>query len=289
MRASILFFVFFMTACENKVEEASSEEKALEVVVETIKEKELFERLAFAGKLEPKERRGLYAKSSGIITKVYPKLGEKVKKNQKLMEVSPRDVHFQAFNILAPMEGFFTEVLVEVGQRVDQNDNLGVVAKLDLFETTVQASLRDLSYLELGGVVKVVLAEHTKLEKEIQGKVQEIAPVADPVLGTFGIRIEIECTPADPCYESLKAGTYAKVYLKKNLRKGIKVLEAHLVSDNEKAITLVEGDVIKRVEVKLGKNYGDEIEILEGLNPGDRLVTASSRRPKDGDKAVISE
>ena len=291
MRYLIFIFCAFLSSCENEkdIADDSSKKPALEVVVEKAVQSELYEVLAFAGTVEPSQRMGLYSKAPGVITKIFPKLGEKVKKNQIIMEVSPRDIHFQAFNILSPIDGFFTQHLAEVGRRIDQNQKLGVVAKLDSFEVSIQASLKDLSYLKQGAMLDVVLAKDTKLEQKTKGSIKEISPVASPLTGTSTVLVEILCRPGEPCSKSLRAGTYAKVFLQKNQRTGIKIPASYLVDNNSKLILLTKENKIKRVEITIGKNYGDKVEILKGLEPGDLIVVFSSRHAKDGEEAVLEK
>lgn len=291
MKLFLFCFFLMLLACEKETKDPSFSKKdlPLKVLVEEIKETDLFESLAFGGTVEPSEKRGLYAKAPGVVRKIYPKLGDKIKKNQKLMQITPRDINFQVFYITAPTDGFFTEVLVKAGDHIVLNQKLGTLAKLEYFETSIEASLKDLRFLKVGLELHIILAEYTTMQQETKGFIKEISPVADPLTGTFRAKISIECSSKNPCYQSLKAGTYLKVFLKKNLRKGIKIPTSYLTSENKKAILLDEKERVLRVDVTLGKNYGDFVEILKGLSAGDIIVISSSRKPKDGEKAIIGE
>ena len=285
----LLLGLLFACEKEEKPVSISQRDEPLKVVVQKIEESQLFETLAFGGQLEPSSKLNLYAKAHGTVTEVYVKLGDNIKKNQKLMKVSPKDINFRAYFVIAPKAGVLLERFVHAGEHVEQDEKLVSLAELDQFETTLEASLKDLSYLELGSQLEVVLAEYTKLEKRTRGLVKEISPVANSLTGTFSVKVAVECLKGDPCYESLKAGTYAKLLLKKNERTGVKLPLRCLVNENKKVVLLDSEGKIKRANVTLGKNYGDDAEILEGVSPGDLLVVSSSKYPKDGDIAIITD
>ena len=96
MKAIFLFFALFF-GCEKKEEPkpSSQEKEALKVIVHEVREDQLFETLAFGGRLEPSSKVNLYAKAHGTVTDIYVKLGDKIKKNQRLMKVSPKDINFR--------------------------------------------------------------------------------------------------------------------------------------------------------------------------------------------------
>lgn len=293
----VLLFALILThlACDsffsNKDSTAKDEDKKdpIEVFIHQVEQSTLFEPLVFAGSAEPVHKRGLYAKVGGVVSKIYLRLGDKVKKNQKIMEITPKDINYKPMTIVSPMEGYLTESPIREGDQLSLNQKAAVVARLDKFETTIQASLKDLSFLKVGQKLHVVLAEYTRMQQDITGTIREISPVADPQTGTFTVRLDIHCGVDHPCYESLKAGTYVKVTLKKNLRKGIKIPLRYLREENKKALLLNDKGEAFRVEVTLGKNYGDTAEVLKGLSVGDKIITSYSKEPKDGEKVVVVE
>ena len=291
-----LFFSFFLFcfSCKpgnnSKLEanKKKSREKKAEVFIKTLQKKSLFEPIVFGGTIEPTEQRGFFTLSSGVVSQIYVKLGEKVKKNQKIMQITPKDkMNYKSFYLLSPMDGYFLSIRTRTGDYLTENQRAGTIAKLDKFQTTIQANLRDLNYLTLGRTLEITLAEHTKLEQKISGIVKEVSPIADTATGTFKVTVTITCPVTHVCYKSLKAGTYLRAVLKKNLREGIKIPLSYLTDENKKVFVLKKNNIVSKVKVSLGKNYGDSVEVLKGLKPGDQVIVSYSKTIKEGDKVVV--
>ena len=299
MKASYFCVVLLLLGCEkfwptqtttNDTEK--KEDKLIQVYVQTVDAQTMFEPIVFAGKASPVVQQGLYSPISGVVSQIYPHIGDQVTHKQPIMQISPRNKgleDYKPFQITAPMAGHVIQYYVKEGERLNADEKAGVIADLSRFNTSIQASLKDLSYLKVGQVLDVILAEQTSLQQETTGIINEISPVADPLTNTFSVKVDIQCSPDQPCFSSLKAGTYVKVIWKKNHRTGIRLPLSFLYQNNTKALILKEGHHVQWSTVTIGKHYGDDVEILKGLSVGDQVVRSFSRKPKDHDQVMVIE
>jgi len=111
------------------------------------------------------------------------------------------------------------------------------------------------------------------------GRVSEIVPLVDPASRTFVVKIDLPS-------KGLRSGRYGKALFLTGAQDGIAVPAAAIVERG--ALTSVwavsrEG-VAKLRLVKVGRKLGGRVEILSGLAPGDRIVTAGMEKVSDSVK-----
>lgn len=64
------------------------------------------------------------------------------------------------------------------------------------------------------------------------------------------------------------------------------------LSSRKGSVFVVVGDRVQERPVTLGQQHGDKVEVLRGLNPGERYVLRASRPLRDGDRirpSLLSE
>jgi RND family efflux transporter MFP subunit len=109
------------------------------------------------------------------------------------------------------------------------------------------------------------------------GKVIEIVPAVDPATRTFIVKIAL----AD---KGLKSGLFARVRIPRGERETLLVPKGAIVEKGQLTGLYAvdsQGLVTYRL-VRTGKSYEDGIEILSGLNAGERIVTAGLEKAVDG-------
>jgi multidrug efflux pump subunit AcrA (membrane-fusion protein) len=74
-------------------------------------------------------------------------------------------------------------------------------------------------------------------------------------------------------------------------RKPLRAVPAAAVisADGRSTVFTIRSDRVEKVPVRLGRQLGDMTEILDGLQVGDRVVTAPLNKVKDGTRVKIRE
>lgn len=105
---------------------------------------------------------------------------------------------------------------------------------------------------------------------EVAGRVAEITPSADPASRTVVVKIDL---PADP---ALRSGQYGSAAFPSGERNAVLVPRGAVVERGQLTGLFVVGSAgVARLRfVTLGKQFGDSVEILSGLEEGERFVTA---------------
>lgn len=94
-------------------------------------------------------------------------------------------------------------------------------------------------------------------------------PVADAAANTFRVRVDLPDGAA-----TLYPGTFAKVGFVVGEAKRLLVPAAAIVRRSElRAVYIVDGEEVVLRQVRLGRRFGDAIEILAGVSDGERVAT----------------
>ena len=118
------------------------------------------------------------------------------------------------------------------------------------------------------------------------GRIARVAPVLDPATRTASIEIEIP----NPGFR-LKPGMYARVTVTTDERKDALVVPANAVIDlgGRRGVFLAaENDTVSFRPVSVGIDQDTQVEILQGLAEGDRVVTVGAAALREGDRVLIA-
>jgi RND family efflux transporter MFP subunit len=115
---------------------------------------------------------------------------------------------------------------------------------------------------------------------DLTGRVAEIVPVADPASRSHTVKIDL------PAQASLRSGSYGRASFATGQKQAITVPQ-HAVIERGQLISVfvVDDSGIARVRlIKTGKTYGDRVEVLSGLNEGERIVVDRLEAVSDGSR-----
>jgi len=187
--------------------------------------------------------------------------------------------------IKAPFDGLVIRRLVEIGQNINVGDPVIAIADMSSMRVKIHVNEQDYVHLDRDDAVTVLIEAYP--ERSFPGQVDRIGVKADPQTNTF----EVEVLVTNPDLV-LKAGLTATVNIVVDeIRDAIMIPQGCvLFRENRKEVFVVTdaGKAAVR-EVRLGRVDGSSVRILDGVAPGDRLVTTGSQYLKDGDKVVVAE
>lgn len=123
------------------------------------------------------------------------------------------------------------------------------------------------------------------LRKELEGSVDEILPTVDVATRTFTVKIAL---PEDP---DIRSGMFGSARF--NVSQVDKILVPALAITRWSQFTGVyavdEQSVAHLRFVRLGETFGDQVEVLSGLKPGDRILTEGVDKVKDGYRVEVAQ
>ncbi len=175
-------------------------------------------------------------------------------------------------SITSPANGVVLEKNVVEGENINPGMELYRIADLSRVWVVANVYQRDLAIATVGADAEVELA--FRQGKPFRGKVTFLSPVLDPETKTAEVRIEITNTAA----LDLKPEMFATVrILSASLHQVLAVPEQSIIRSGRRTIAIVSvgGGYFEPRVVELGKTAGDYVEVLNGIEEGEKLVVSS--------------
>ena len=172
--------------------------------------------------------------------------------------------------LVAPAGGVVTEKLVVQGQAVSAGAQLYTIS--DLSRVWIDAEVRetDAGILRPGMGADIELAGQAG--RAVRGRVEFVYPTVDPATRTVRARIAVANTGG-----ALRPGAYATVRLSAQSRRALTVPASAVINTGERSLLFVDmgGGKLMPHDVEIGQEAGDWVEVLAGVEPGQRVVTSA--------------
>ncbi|MGH7325630.1 MAG: efflux RND transporter periplasmic adaptor subunit [Candidatus Rokuibacteriota bacterium] len=174
----------------------------------------------------------------------------------------------------APVDGVIITRAVNPGQVVMQGNDLFVVTDLSTVWAIGDLYEKDFGQVRVGTEATVMLPSGPS--RRLTGRVAYIDPRVDQATRTAKIRVEVPNRNGE-----LRLGMYVNVSFQAGPERAVSLVpRAALQSVGERTVVYLpvqdgEGRFVER-PVKLGQAVGDFVEVVEGLKPGEKVVTEGS-------------
>jgi RND family efflux transporter MFP subunit len=194
-------------------------------------------------------------------------------------EIEASAVGVQDTQILAPFAGTVGDLALKIGDYLQKGDELTTLTQNDILEMRVQIPLEKSPQLRIGLPVEVTDAQGKNLGA---GRVSFVSPQVDATAQTVLVKVAVD-NPTG----KLRDRQFVRARVIWSRRPAAVVVPANaVVFEGEKRfVYIAQGNtemVAKKQPVTLGQTGGDTTEVLEGLNPGDRLIISGIQKIADG-------
>ncbi len=172
--------------------------------------------------------------------------------------------------LYSPVTGVVTDKKVTLGEAVQAGAMLYAIADLSAVWVEVQLREADAGRVRVGSTADLDFASFPGLP--FKGRIAYVYPSVTEQ--SRAIRARLEVANADG---RLKPGMYATVTISSPTRKALTAPRTAILQTGERAVAFVDigNGALKPVDVEIGATVGDFVEILSGLEPGQRVVTSA--------------
>ena len=189
----------------------------------------------------------------------------------------------------APFDGLVARRMVTDFETVQALQPVLTVQDLSLLEIEVAVPERDfaqsgrrLSPEEATARFRPIVRVSSIPDREFPARVSEFATTADPSTRTFRLRMQFD-TPLDL---NILPGMTARVFYS-DITLSAMTLPSHATFSDDAGnanVWLVDGDsmTVSQRQVTLGVLTGDEVQILDGLQPGDEVAVSGVNQLREG-------
>ena len=188
--------------------------------------------------------------------------------------------------VKAPIKGYINKKYVEPGSILTGMPATALfdivnVSKLKLKVTVNESQVPN---LKLGNTVSIAASVYP--DKSFTGKITFIASKADESLN-FPIEIEVANNPNN----EIKAGMYGTATFESRTASQAQIKSiprtAFVGSVSSNQVFVINNNVATLKKIVAGRIFGDKVEVLDGLNDGDVVVTSGQINLSDNTKVNI--
>jgi len=183
-------------------------------------------------------------------------------------------------NIRSSISGIVNKRYIEPGAVVNPGTQLFELVDVSRLKLAITVNETQVANLKVGDKVDVKASVFP--DKNYGGTVTFIAPKADASLN-FPVEIELASNPGN----QLKAGMYGTAIFSFGNTAPVVLIprSAFVGSVSSNQVFVVEsGNIAKLRNVIAGRVLGDKVEVLQGLNEGESIITSGQINLADGSK-----
>ncbi|WP_080059707.1 efflux RND transporter periplasmic adaptor subunit [Spirosoma aerolatum] len=203
------------------------------------------------------------------------------KTNKESLErrLSTLNAQLSQSTVTSPISGVVDQVAVKIGQSAMPGVGLVRVVNLSQLKAVAKVSDTYSGSVRKGDPVQI---DFPDLDKKLNSTISFVATTVDPATRTFTIEAPL---PSD---NALKPNMLARIKINDKTQAKAIVINQNLIQDTEKGqlvyVAVNEGGkkVAKAKTVRTGQSYGGQIEVTQGLQAGDQIVTAGYQDLVDG-------
>ena len=178
--------------------------------------------------------------------------------------------------LLAPFDGVITEKRVEIGNLASPGMVLLTVENTSHYRLEANINEMDIAAVRMGMAVPIRIEALTS--EPIQAKVTQIVPSADPDSRSFVVKLDLPNIP------NLRSGLFGRVSIPKGNRDALLIPRTAVLDRGQlQAVYVVGNDQVAELRyVTLGHGQDKNVEILSGVESGERLVADPGQRDLTG-------
>lgn len=236
--------------------------------------------LSFSGSFALKNSEILYSSSEAIVRTIYVASGDDVKEGDKIMRLSNGDI------LKASFDGRINTLDVSEGDTVAANTQLAQVVDFNTLSVSIRVDEYDISEVYVGQACTVT---STSQEKSFETTISSINYVS----GSSGNVAYYTATADVTVDEGIYPGMQASVTIPQESVENVVILKMDALSfdfNNQAYVWMQdENGELYQVEVEVGVDNGNYVEIKSGLTDGDTVyVEAEQTTAASGLSSLLS-
>ena len=183
--------------------------------------------------------------------------------------------------IRAPFDGVVTEKKADSGTLASPGMPIFTVEDVRHYRLEATVNENDLQYVRTGEQVSVVIDALDNAA--LKGKVVQIVPAADAASRTFLVKIEL------PTDTRLRSGLFGRAQFSRGERQALLIPRSAVVERGQlQGIYVLDQNRVASLRyITLGKPSGAEVEVLAGLQDGERLVAKPGAVDLNGKRVEV--
>lgn len=171
-------------------------------------------------------------------------------------------------SVTAPISGYISQKNINKGQMVSPGVGIFSITNTSSVEIAIKVTESVIPLINVGTKANVGV-QSLKLEN-IEGTVSSVNPVKDAMSGLYTVKISISNEEG-----TLKEGMIANIILITEESQDAIIIPANAVMQSDEEgyyVYITAGEMAEKKIVEIGVDNGEYIEILSGINVGDKVI-----------------
>jgi len=183
--------------------------------------------------------------------------------------------------IRAPFAGAVTQKKADAGTLASPGMPIFIIEDTRSYRLETQIDESDIRLVHVGQAAPVMVDSLGNIQ--LSGKVVQIVPAADPASRSFLVKVEL------PIDTRLRSGLFGRAHFPRGERPAILIPQSSVVERGQlQGVYVLDGNQVAELRyVTLGKSAGVKVEVLSGLQGGDKVVAAPGDRELGGKRIAI--
>lgn len=202
--------------------------------------------------------------------------------NQSNVSLENSKKRLEDTNIKAPIEGVITSIDINKGENINAMNGVITVANFDEVEVQIELTENIINKVKVMDDVDVSI--NSLGDKNFKGKIYALSPATTRDSFTYPAKIRIKNKN-----QLIKPGMFAEIKLKTEEKKNVLSIKSdNIIVKNNEVYTFVikENKAVKKI-VEIGLDNGSFVEIINGLDKNDLVVTSGQNYLDDNSKVEV--
>jgi RND family efflux transporter MFP subunit len=192
-------------------------------------------------------------------------------------------------SLRAPFSGVVTQKLAEAGSISNPGMPLLTIEDNKTLQVSASVAESDISHIHLGDAAHL---EIKSMGKSFEGKIVQINPSSQFTGAQYIVKITIPKTAGKEIYAGMFANVNIPVTDNRQIKNDMVLISASAVVRHDELTGVysisAENTALLRW-IRLGKTYGDKVEVISGLSKDEKFISSSESRLYNGAPVICNE
>ncbi|TYP94993.1 RND family efflux transporter, MFP subunit [Fodinibius salinus] len=187
-------------------------------------------------------------------------------------------------HIRAPIAGVISERLIKKGNMINADQEVFQITDFDPLLAVLNVPEHEMEKLQKGQ--QALIQVDAVANKTFEGKVLRISPTVDSETGTFEVTVSVKDES-----RRLKPGMFGQVQIVYDTHLNTPTIPKNAIinEDETSNVFVIRNNMAFRKQVQVGYENGNAVEISDGLQPADTVVTVGQSSLQDSALVKIVE
>jgi RND family efflux transporter MFP subunit len=185
--------------------------------------------------------------------------------------------------IRAPFSGVVTEKKADTGTLASPGMPIFTLEDTRSFRLEVTVDESDIHFVHVGQIAPLSIDGLGNIQ--LSGKIAQIVPAADTASRSFLVKVEL------PTDARLRSGLFGRARIARDERSSLFIPRTSLVERGQlQGVYVLDANQIAGLRyVTLGRSTGEQVEVLSGLQAGEKFVASPGDRELGGKRIDIGQ